>query len=75
MALGSLSHAIGTNDMEGIYDDIADKIGSPAAKIITFTIKTIYGKMRLADLQDIVNEYKDNPVVLEIIKPSGISYV
>lgn len=40
-----------------ISGDIADKIGSPAAKIITFTIKTIYGKMRLADLQDIVNEY------------------
>lgn len=75
MAFGSLSHAIGTNDMEGIYDDIADKIGSPAAKIITFTIKTIYGKMRLADLQDIVNEYKDNPVVLEIIKARVISYV
>lgn len=47
----------------------------PAAKIITFTIKTIYGKMRLADLQDIVNEYKDNPVVLEIIKARVISYV
>lgn len=31
--------------------------------------------MRLADLQDIVNEYKDNPVVLEIIKAHVISYV
>ncbi len=31
--------------------------------------------MRLADLQDIVNEYKDNPVVLEIIKARVISYV
>lgn len=58
-----------------ISGDIANKIGSPAAKIITFTIKTIYGKMRLADLQDIVNEYKDNPVVLEIIKARVISYV
>lgn len=58
-----------------ISGDIADKIGSPAAKIITFTIKTIYGKMRLAELQDIVNEYKDNPVVLEIIKARVISYV
>lgn len=75
MAFGCLSHAIGTTDMEEIYDNIANKIGSPAAKIITFTIKTIYGKMRLVDLQNIINEYRDNPVVLEIIKARVISYV
>lgn len=74
-AFGSLSHAIGTSNMEAIYDDIANKIGTPAAQIITFTIKTIYGKMKLADLQDIVTKYKDNPVVLEIIKARVISYV
>ena len=74
-AFGSLSLAIGTSGMESIYDDIANKIGTPAAKIISFTIKTIYGKMKLADLQDIVLEYKDNPVVLEIIKARVIYYV
>ena len=42
---------------------------------VSFTIKTIYGKMKLADLQDIVLEYKDNPVVLEIIKARVIYYV
>ena len=75
MAFGCLAHAIGTSDMCEIYNAIADKIGSPAAKIITFTIKTIYGKMKLSDLQDIVSEYKDNPVVLEIVKARVISYV
>ena len=35
----------------------------------------VYGKMKLADLQKIINEYRDNPVVLEIIKARVISYV
>lgn len=75
MAFGNLSHSVGTSDMSEIYDGIAKRMGTPAAKIISFTIKTIFNKMRLSDLQDIVNEFKDNPVALEIIKSRVISYV
>ena len=75
MAFGNLSHSVGTSDMSEIYDGIAKRMRTPAAKIISFTIKTIFNKMKLSDLQDIVNEFKDNPVALEIIKSRVISYV
>ena len=49
----NLSRSVGTSNVPDIYDTIADKFGTPAAKIISFTIKTYYNKMHLADLEKI----------------------
>lgn len=57
------------------YDTIAERIGTPAAKIISFTIKTYYNKMQICDLENIVNEFKNNPVVMEIVKARVLNYV
>lgn len=71
----NLSRSVGTSNVPDIYDTIADKFGTPAAKIISFTIKTYYNKMHLADLEQIVLEYKNNPVVMEIVKARVLHYV
>ena len=71
----NLSRSVGTSNVPDIYDTIADKFGTPAAKIISFTIKTYYNKMHLADLEKIVLEYKNNPVVMEIVKARVLHYV
>lgn len=61
--------------MASIYDDVARKIGTPAADFITFTIKTYYGNMKIDDLQKIVNLYSNNPVMLRLINARVRSYV
>ena len=71
----NLSFAIGNPEMEEVYDEVANRIGSPAAKVVSFTIKSYYNKMKISDLKDIVQEFKGNPVVLEIIKARVIRYV
>ena len=71
----NLSRSVGTSNVPDIYDTIADKFGTPAAKIISFTIKTYYNKMHIADLEKIVLEYKNNPVVMEIVEARVLHYV
>lgn len=74
-SFANLSRSVGTSNMPDVYDSIAEKFGTPAAKIISFTIKTYYNKMRITDLEEIVAEYKNNPVVMEIVKARVLNYV
>ncbi|WP_455069815.1 metallophosphoesterase [Prevotella aurantiaca] len=71
----NLSMSVGTSDLGKIYDEVARRIGTPAAKIISFTIKTYYNNMSMSDLESILFEFKNNPVALEIIKYRVIKYV
>ncbi len=74
-SFANLSRSVGTSNVPEVYNAVAEKFGTPAAKIISFTIKTYYNKMRLVDLESIVNEYRNNPVVMEIIKARVLNYV
>lgn len=77
MSFSNLSLSVGTSgsDMASIYDEVAKKIGTPAADIITFTIKTYYGRMKTEDLRSIVKLYSNNPVMLRLINARVRSYV
>lgn len=72
-----LSLSVGTNgtDMAVIYDKVAEKIGTPAASFISFTIKTYYGTMRVSELKAMVKTYKNNPVILRLINARVRNYV
>jgi hypothetical protein len=74
-SFANLSRSVGTSGMSAIYDEIASKLDTPAAKIITFAIKTSYDKMRLSDLERLMDEFKNNPVATEIIKARVLNYV
>lgn len=50
-------------------------MNTPAAKIVSFTINTYYNKMKISDLEAIMQEFKNNPVATEIIKSRVMSYV
>lgn len=77
LSFGNLSLSVGTSgpDMAAIYDEVAKKIGTPAADFITFTIKTYYGRMKTDDLRKIVAQYSNNPVMLRLINSRVRSYV
>lgn len=74
-SFSNLSLSVGTINMENIYDIVAKKIDTPAAKLITFTIKTYYGKLSILDLQELHEEFKKNPVASHILKARVASYV
>lgn len=72
-----LSLSVGTSGtgMPEIYDKVAEKIGTPAAAFISFTIKTYYGTMRSSELKDMVKKHKNNPVILRLINARVRNYV
>ena len=72
----NLSASVGTAGISDIYDRVSKEIiKSPAADIITFTIKSYYEPLKDSDLQEIMTKYKNNPVVLNIVRARVRSYV
>lgn len=72
----NLSLSVGTSGINDLYDVVAkEKIKSPAADVITFTIKSYFGNFSENELDDIVKKYNKNIVVLNIIRARVRSYV
>lgn len=71
----NLALSVGTTDLQQIFDNVANKIGSPAAHIISFTINSYYGPFRIEYLKDMVNQYRNNPVVMNLIQARVRHYV
>lgn len=72
----NLSISVGTVGISDIYEKVSKEIiKSPAADVITFTIKSYYEPMKDTDLQEIMTKYKNNPVVLNIVRARVRSYV
>ena len=67
-SFSNLMQAIGTSSLTSLYDISAERIGSPAARLITFSIKTYYDRMSIPELESLMEEYKNNPVATHIIK-------
>lgn len=71
----NLALSVGMTDKNGIYDEIAKDIDTPAAKLVAFTIKTYYGRLKFNELQELWDEFKDNQIALHILKLRVLSYV
>lgn len=71
----NVSASVGAPDMADLFIDAARDMNTPAAKIVSFTINTYYNKMKISDLEAIMQEFKNNPVATEIIRARVMSYV
>lgn len=67
-SFSNLMQAVGTSSLKNLYDSAADRIGSPAARLVSFSIKTYYDRMNILELEELMNEYKNNPVATHIIR-------
>lgn len=74
-SFSNLSRAVGMSNSHDLFEQVAARIGTPAAKIISFTINTYYNKMNIVDLEELVKEHRKNPVVMEIIKARVVNYI
>lgn len=71
----NLALSVGTTDLQQIFDNVAEKIGTPAAHLISFTINSYYGPFRVEYLKEMVAKYSNNPVVMNLIQARVRHYV
>ena len=71
----NLSLSVGTQGANALYTQIADEIGTPAAKLISFTIKSYYGPMDLAELEALSKEFAGNPMAEHILRARVLKYI
>lgn len=74
-SFSNLSLAVGTQNLNDEYDKIAKDIGTPAAKLISFTIKSFYGPMNIEELEDLLREFSGNHLATHILKARVLKYV
>jgi predicted MPP superfamily phosphohydrolase len=70
-----LVYSVGHKDLQALFDDVAKNINTPAAKLVTFGIKTYYDKISVKELKELAEEFSNNPVALSILKARTRSYV
>lgn len=70
-----LTQAMGHKDLKPIYNEVALQIGSPAAKLVTFSINSYYGTITVDEVKELSDEFKGNIVALQILKTRVKSYV
>lgn len=70
-----LIYAVGLKDFQDIFNSVAKKIDSPAAKIVSFSINSYYNKISISDLKRLVSELHDNDVALMILRMRVRSYI
>ena len=68
-------NAVGTKELRTIFTQVAEEIGSPAAKLVSFSIISCFSKIATTELKDLVEELKDNPVAMSIIRARVRSYL
>jgi predicted MPP superfamily phosphohydrolase len=70
-----LIYCVGVKELDFIYKEVARNIGTPAAKLVTFSINTYYNKISIKDLRSLADEFKHNPVALNLLKSRVKSYI
>ena len=73
--LSNLSLSVGTQKANDLYERVANEIGTPIAKLITFTIKSYYGPMDVQELQALAKEFNGNPIAMHILRARVVKYL
>lgn len=68
-------YSVGNKDLKDIFLEVSEEIDTPAAHLVTFSIKSSYERIKLADLKRIAKELENNPVALSILRARMRAYV
>ncbi len=68
-------NSVGNKELRPVFTQIAEELGTPAAKLISFSIISCFSKIAIPDLEKIVEELKDNSVAMSIIRARVRSYL
>lgn len=67
--------SVGNKELRSTFNDIAKEMDTPAAKLVSFSMITCFSRIAIPDLEDIVEELRDNPVAMSIIRARVRSYL
>ena len=67
--------SVGNKELRGTFMQIADEIGTPAAKLVSFCIISCFSTIAIPDLENLIDELRDNPVAMSIIRARVRSYL
>ena len=70
-----LVYSVGIKDFKELYDEVAKQIGTPAAKLVSFSINSYYNKITTKEVSKLAKELKNNFVALQILKSRVKSYI
>jgi len=70
-----LIYCVGNKDLRDIFDEVAIEINTPAAKLVTFSIKTAYGTMSQKELKQLAKEFENNHVAYSILRARVRAYI
>ena len=69
-------HAVGNKELRGTFTEIAKEMGTPAAKLVSFSIISCFtSKIAIIELENLVEELRDNPVAMSIIRARVRSFL
>jgi len=68
-------NSVGVKDLRWLYNAVSKQINTPAAEIVTFSIESVYSKLSVEELRELVEKYKDNSAVMTIICARVRSYL
>lgn len=68
-------NSVGSKELRATFSEIADEIGTPAAKLVSFSIISCFSKIAITELEALVEDLKDNPVAMSIIRARVRSYL
>ncbi len=66
--LTNLMFAVGSQGVDELYDAVTEKIDTPVAKIITFAIKSYYGKIDTRNLEALFKDVEYNHIAKNILR-------
>ena len=67
-SLNNLIFSVGSQGVDELYDAVTENINSPAAKIVTFAIKSYYGSISIRDLETLFNDVENNHIAKSILR-------
>ena len=68
-------HHGGVKELRDLYNEVAQSIGTPASKIVSFSINSYYDKINIKELKDLAKEFESNFVAMQIMRLRVKAYV
>lgn len=75
VVFNNLIHAVGTKDFDDIYKKVAMQINTPAAYLVSFSIRSYYGTLNITDLEELYEQFEGNPLAQQILRARALHYV
>jgi len=68
-------NSVGNKELRSTFTQIANEKGTPAAKLVSFSMISCYSKIAIPELEALVEDLRDNPVAMSIVRARVRSYL